>query len=1094
MAGTVIVLFTDVVDSTGLQTRLGDEAYDDVRRRHFDVLERQVDAHGGELVKRLGDGVMTSFGSASDAVSAAVAMQRAVDASRAGADGSVTIRIGVAAGDATREDGDLYGAPVVEASRLCDRATAGQILTSDVVRLLAGSRGGHEFVPVGELELKGLPDPVTASEILWTRAQASVVVPLPGPLAPHDGELAFSGRDEAFDTLLVEWKAALAGSVRTVTLAGEPGVGKSRLVAELSRAVHDDGATVLLGRCDEHVDAPFGPWREALRWLVRHAPDELLAEHVAEHRGELARIVPELARRVEGLPEPVSADPETERLVLFDAVASLLALASNEAPILAILDDVHWADEPSLLLLLHVLRADLGARLLVVAPYRDTDVDRAHPLSRVLADLRRLPRVTRVSLDGLDAEGIEVLLERQGGHELEDDGRDLAAALHAETEGNPFFIGEVLRHLVESGALVHEDGRWRGSVSVAELGLPEGVREVVGRRLEALPEDTNTVLGAASVLGREFDAKLLAGVCERPLDETLDALEPAQAGRLVDEVPGAPGRYAFAHALVQSVLAEELGTNRRVRLHRAAGRALEELPEPPLDRLAFHFGEAAIMGETDAAMRYALSAGEEAILLGAPEQAVAVIRRALDAAELAEVSASEQLSLRLGLARALTSAGHTTESLDVTADAFEVAMAVGDLHHAARAASEFGGAMAVWEHAGDERGVRQLSTVLDALPPEDSPLRAELLMRLAYWSLPAPGSTSRDIAGQAYEMAERIGDPTARQWSIGALAVAIRNLDYARLIELGEEFEALPTDLVDEELRTAARGTVAEGLLGMGRLAEVDAVMREHESGLHSIGSRHLLFLPDAWWTMRALLGGDFTEAERRIEEMAAMPTEQMFPHLTAAVQMSFLCYLRGDFQGAHDWGERCIALAPVQMTPYYRVYIADVGTVGEVRSEWEAHRELAPLLPEWTRPPNLGGVSKALRVLGEVQVARELHDEFADRAGEWLLNGFIYTTGPFDTDLGILADAAGDLDAAIGHHRAAVEQLVAVESPAFATRPRVELVGTLRRRNAPGDAEEADAVDAEARRVGTELGQRGWIDRLDRIADGDPEPWRPQR
>ena len=303
-------------------------------------------------------------------------------------------------------------------------------LVGEVVRLLAGNRGGHELHSVGELSLKGLPEPLQASEVRWPPAQA-VASSLPGPLRLAEGELPFSGRAGAVAILKQAWAAAGRAEPQLVMVAGEPGVGKTRLVAEFARAVHASGAIVLLGRADEHVDAPYGPWREALKRAVASLPDELLRAHVAQFGGEVARLVPDLARRISDLPAPAASDPETERLLLFEAVAGLLIVASGEAPVLLVLDDVHWADESSLLLLLHLLRGGVPAELAVVATYRDTDVDRVHPLAGVLADLRRVRGATRLSLDGLDAEGVVHLLTAAGGHELDEQARSFAAELFA---------------------------------------------------------------------------------------------------------------------------------------------------------------------------------------------------------------------------------------------------------------------------------------------------------------------------------------------------------------------------------------------------------------------------------------------------------------------------------------------------------------------------------------------------------------------------------------------------------------------------------------------------------------------------------------
>ena len=556
MAGTVVVLFTDIVGSTGLSARLGDDVFDALRRAHFDILEREVGAHDGVVVKSTGDGVMATFGSASDAVSGAVAIQGAVAAARRSRPDGLEIRIGASAGDAAEEAGDWYGTPVNEAARLCGAAASGQILVSEVVRLLAGTRGGHEFVPVGALELKGLPEPVVASEVRWV-VTAEAASPLPAPLAAAEGELPFSGRADVLVDLHAAWKQATTGGQRAVLVAGEPGIGKTRLVSELARAVHADGATVLLGRASEHGAAAYGPWREALRTLVRHASDEVLSAHVTRHGGELVRLVPELARRVPDLPPVPEVEPEIERDLQFEAVGGLLDAAAADGPLLIVLDDLHWADRPSLLLLLDRLRGRSAAPMLFVGTYRDTDVDRNHPLSAVLADLRREPCVARVSLDGLGPAGVTELLENVAGHDLDAGATEFARVLQQDTNGNPFFVGEVLRHLIETGALVQEGGRWVAGSTLDVAGLPEGVREVLGRRLAELPEATNTILGVASVLGQEFDVSLLAAVGESDPGDVLDALDPAVQAQLVREVSSTPGHYVFAHALVRAVLAKQ---------------------------------------------------------------------------------------------------------------------------------------------------------------------------------------------------------------------------------------------------------------------------------------------------------------------------------------------------------------------------------------------------------------------------------------------------------------------------------------------------------------------------------------------------------
>jgi class 3 adenylate cyclase len=1093
MAGTVVVLFTDMVGSTELLTRLGDDAFDDLRRAHFEQLEREIRANAGEVVKRLGDGVMATFGSASDAVSAAVAIQQAVDAAGRGREGMpVSVRVGVAAGDATEEEGDWYGAPVIEGSRLCAAAAPQQVLVGEVVRLLAGTRGGHEYHTLGSLDLKGLPEPVPVAEVCWAPLVATVALPLPPPLTSDVGELPFAGRSEALAILTDEWKHTLAHGQRAVLVAGEPGIGKTRLVTEFARAVHADGAVVLLGRADEHVDAPYGAWREALRWLVRHAPTDVLARHVDEHGGELTRLLPELSRRVNGTPAPLDVDAETERLMLFEAVVGVLECTAADAPVLIVLDDVHWADRSSLLLLLHLLRGRSTVPVLIVGTYRDTDIDRAHPLAAVLADLRREPCVARISLDGLDRDGIADLLTRAGGNDLDAAGETFADVLHRDTDGNPFFAVEVLRHLIETDALVHEGGRWRAGATMDVAGLPEGVREVIGRRLATLPETTNAALGTASVLGREFDLGLLAIVADEPVPDVLEALEPAVQRQLVREIPGSQGRYAFAHALVQAVLREELGTNRRVRLHRAAGLALEARADPPIQLLAHHFGEAAVMGETERALRYAIAAAEESLAIAAPEEAVVRMRHAVDAADLAGMPKSEQLDLSLLLGRALADSGDVESARRVVADAFDVAIAAGDQERARELALEYGGQFSVFEAYGDERGPTQLQCVLESLPPGDSPARVDVLVRLGMWLVAAPGDAGSRVSRDAFEMAGRIGHEQGRYMAAASLGVSIRSLDHRMQLDLAAEARRLelagvvvPTFAFRPEILSA------EARLGLGDLAGADADMRAAYEGRYAHYAPNLNFGLPVWELVVALLQGRFGDADRLADELDVWPGEQHLPRFGAALNRMDLTYLRGDWVAIPGAAQRPREIEPLMMAPYPDGYVAYELGVDGARAVIESHRrDVDPLLPDWTRPPSVALFATLLRLVDDAEGAAALYQANRHRSGEHFVNGFFWYGGPCDHALGLLAWTAGDLDAAMHHFGAALEQAEAIGSPPRAVLARIELASAALHRSAPGDgALMAEALE-EARASAAAIGMHGWLERMDRIDAGDTRSW----
>ncbi|HKY77105.1 MAG TPA: AAA family ATPase, partial [Acidimicrobiia bacterium] len=464
---TAIVLFTDLVGSTELRSRLGEAAAEDLRRQHNALVTGGVTGSGGTVVKNLGDGFMATFGGASDAVAASVAIQQAIERhNRSGT--PIHVRIGISAGDVVFEEDDCFGTPVIEAARLCSVAEGGQILASEIVRWMAHA-GEEAFTPVGSLELKGLPRPLPTVQVDWEPAAQS---PVPLPTFLTEIGKIFVGRDGELDRLGQLWKEAAAGERRVVFLAGEPGVGKTRLAAELAKQVHDEGATVLAGRCDEDLGVPYQPFVEALRHFVDHAPG--LEARLGRYGGELARLVPELTERAPGLPAPLRSDPEMERYRLFDAVAAWLTATANVEPVLLVLDDIQWAAKPTLMLLRHVVASARG-RILVLGTYRDTELTHDHPLLEVVPDLRRQGGVDRLSMAGLDDAGVAALVEQAAGQALDDAGAALARAVHAETEGNPFFVRELLRHLAETGAIQKQEGSWTTQLPVEELGIPEGV-------------------------------------------------------------------------------------------------------------------------------------------------------------------------------------------------------------------------------------------------------------------------------------------------------------------------------------------------------------------------------------------------------------------------------------------------------------------------------------------------------------------------------------------------------------------------------------------------------------------------------------------
>lgn len=683
---TATVLFTDLAGSTELRSRLGEEAADALRHVHDRLVRTAIEANRGAVVKHLGDGMMATFTGAADGLAGAVAVQQAIDEhNRGAANEQLMVRIGVSVGDVSFEGDDCFGLPVVEAQRLEASADAGQIRCTDLVQLMSRGRGGHTFVPIGDLELKGIDGTVAALEVAWTPVAATPRSSTLPRVLTTEGSFEFAGRDQEFETLLSAWKNAVTGVPGVVLISGEPGIGKTRLVSELARRAMEDDVVVLAGRCDEHVHVAYRPFVDALAQVCRDHAGRPAVEVLGPRAGELRRLLPDLDTVLAEVPETITGDPEFERFQVLDAIAGAVTTIAAEAPVLLVLDDLHWAEGPTLAALRHLVEVCHDSPLLVVGTYRDTDLDRSHPLSAMLADFRRRDSVSRLDLVGLNAGGVEAFLERAAGHTLDEAGAALAAAVHQETAGNPFFVGEVLRHLAESGAIVQRDGVWTSDLGLDQVGIPEGIREVVGRRLNRLSDDAGRVLAAAAIVGHEFEVDVVTQLIDLDVDSVLDALDEAAVANLV--LDDGVDQYRFAHALVRTTLEEELSTTRRARLHRKAALALEDLHAGHLDdiapQLAHHWAETADPNPTTA-IRWAVVAGLRNLAQAAPDDALRWFESGFDLLDPDEPDPSTRAELLVCRAEARMQLGDAGFEEDLLAGA-RTALTVGDASLAARA-------------------------------------------------------------------------------------------------------------------------------------------------------------------------------------------------------------------------------------------------------------------------------------------------------------------------------------------------------------------------------------------------------------------------
>lgn len=616
----VTFLLTDIEGSTAAWETDAD-AMALALARHDELVEQVVTSRGGRLIKTRGEGDATFsvFDRPSAAAAAAIELQDAIFHEPWPLAEPMRIRISLHTGEAELRDGDYFGRAVNRAARLRSQASGGQILCSGATAELVIDSLSDDvaLVDLGMRQLKNLARPEHIFELRPQTAEnppptADTPIERPAMPAVLAGPGPFVGRARELAELLADWHQTVLAGTRAVLIAGEPGVGKTRLAGEWGRQAYDQGAVVLYGRSDEDLGAPYQPFAEALRTLAPCVGTSRLRGL----RGveALLPLVPGLTDVLPDLAAPPHGDPDTERYALFDAVVALLGVASVEAPIVLVLDDLHWAAKPTLLLLRHLLRFGEHARVQIVGTYRSTDLDRSHPLAAMLADLHRDGSANRIALGGLDVDDVSTYVAEAGY-----DDEELAHALASVTGGNPFFLIEALRHVDESG------GHWDPST------LPQGVREAVSRRLSRLPVESNKALAAAAVVGSQFPLGLVEQVVGQDLVDAFD--EACQAAILIEE-PG--GRYRFNHAIVRQSLLAELASVRRMRLHQRIAATLETMPgadDELLADLAHHYFECAWAGNALKAVEYCRRAADQAMTRLAYEGAADLYDHALHALE-----------------------------------------------------------------------------------------------------------------------------------------------------------------------------------------------------------------------------------------------------------------------------------------------------------------------------------------------------------------------------------------------------------------------------------------------------------------------------
>jgi class 3 adenylate cyclase/tetratricopeptide (TPR) repeat protein len=945
-AAVVTLLFTDLVGSTELLSELGDDEAERLWRAHFGLLRDIATAHAGEGVKNLGDGLMVTFPSVVNALTCAVGIQQAVyrDNARQG-DDRLQVRVGLHVGEPIHDEGDYFGTPVVIAKRLCDQADGGQIMASELVRGLVGSRGSFDFRSCGLLALKGIAQPLAACEIGWEPA-AERRIALP-PSFVGEERATLVGRGAQLEQLRCHWQDARAGRRQVVVLVGEPGIGKTRLAAEFCRSAYEDGALVLLGRCYEDSPVPYQPVVEALRHYVSESPLEALRLAVARHRATLAKLLPELADRsapaaaISSGTEP----PDREQFMLFDAVASLLRTAADEQPLILVLDDLHWADAPTLLLLRHVVRATEGTPLLILGTYRETEVDEAHPLAGALAELRRARTLQTLRLQGLDEQEVAAMISSQSGRTPP---TSVARAIVERTQGNPFFVEELLREVAAEADFTE-----------ALTRIPDTVKDLLVRRLRRLDDGCQRVLTIAAATGREFALDIIHTVTRTTAEEVTDSLEQALAAQVLRE--SSIGHYSFAHALIRETIYERLSRTRRAQLHRQIGEAIESLVGDQADEqagpLAYHFS---VAGDVAKAYQYHSRAAVAAQLVCAVEPALTHCTEALDAASRLGLDAHHEPALRVLL---------------------------------------FQRGRLRWRSGDLDGATADLDAALDAARRSgDRVVEMETLNELGMLSLRSNPTATAAFHEAALEIALDLGDTAAETHALGRLAViSTHQLEFDRALTLGERALELARGTGDPAVVGRAMDSIKLAVWQLGDLRRLEELTAELEPLWRERG--------DLWYLQWTLLESAFVpigaarweQAEQRLADAIAI-NRRVHDPLAEVLMLDALCWLnrsRGAYETALSAGHRAVTLG------------AEVGweewaaaTLGSTLLDLGAFDRAAEVLERGLKVgERIGARNEIMRCLGQLAWAR-LELGAADEAfllaarGEELLERV--TGGPF--------------------------------------------------------------------------------------------------
>jgi len=696
----------------------------------------------------------------------------------------------------------------------------------------------------------------------------------PSREAPAENPLyrrVFVGREPELKQLKSAFDGAISGQGALMMVMGEPGIGKTALCEQLSTYVTLRGGRTLVGHCYEagSLSLPYLAFVEALRSYVLSREVKDLREELGTGASDVARIISEIRERLKIKLRP-QKDPEEERYRLLQAVTGFLGNAANVQPMMVVLEDLHDADKGTLEMLTHVCRNLAGARLLIIGTYRDVEVDRSHPLSAALAELRRVSTYGRVLLRGLNADEVRRMLESITRESVP---WGLAEAVHRQTEGNPLFVQEVVRYLVEEGLITRKEGGWRPTRDTPlEMSIPEGLRDVIGKRLSLLSPECNKLLAVASVIGREFALETLKAITGINEDAFVNALKEAVRLSILEErSQRGLVRYRFTHAFFRQMLYEEMIAPQRLKLHQQVARSLETLYAKRLEghatELAEHFSHSTDPTDLAKAVSYGEMAAKRATDVYAYGEAVRLLEQALKVQEVLDPEdKAKRCDLLLALGDALILAGEHQRVVNTEApQALSLAEAIADNTRASRACLLAMGGLGVYGTVlMTSPEAARWAARADRYAEPETVGRAWADAMLGFVQR-SGGSSVREgvtLVSRALDLARRLGDPDTYWWTAGIwlLVVDAPQHDEERL-RLVEELAGQSRHGVNLSILTWALWSMVHTFVQLGQRRRAEDTMAEMRTLAERSGQPNLLILSMVNDAILAIWDGRLEEA-----------------------------------------------------------------------------------------------------------------------------------------------------------------------------------------------------------------------------------------